>query len=679
MIPLTLCYWEKEALQLKSNKSIKRLSEPGSGVHLFFMVLFAAAALYLKEYILAAAMGGVILVLFVYALIAKRAKEKQLAAYIESVTYDSDNAKNSTLLHFPLPIAVFRLDDSSIVWGNDMFFSMCGVTKKRLDTSMAELVPAFSGKWLTEGKQRCPAVLEVSGRKYQVHGNLVRSDKDEENGAFLGITYWVDITEYEQTRLEYEGSRPVPGIVIIDNLDEMYRNVPERERSDLRDAVEDKLHQWCERYHGILRRYDRDRYLIMFEKRDVDRMREEKFHITEEIHQVESQNGVTATISVGLGEEGSNLGEGLQFADMGVELALTRGGDQVVIKNRLSFEFFGGRGLEVEKRTKVRSRVMANTLSELVRDSSKVYVMGHRYSDLDAVGAAVGVCCLARTCGVKANIVINLEQNASQSLISRLREDKAYQDVFLSAQEAMLAADGRTLLVVVDTNRPEQVEDPDLLAACNRVAVIDHHRVSATYIQNAALGFIEPYASSTCELLAEILQEVTEQTAIYRCEAEAMLAGIVLDTKSFSLRTGERTFDAAAWLRRAGADTTEVKKLFQSDMADTIAKYKILQSATLYRNVAVASPSDPQKRVVAAQAADELLNISGVDASIVIVPDGKGKIYASARSIGELNVQILMEKLGGGGNRSAAAAQFSGISLDEALERVHKAIDEYLG
>ena len=664
---------------MKSNKNFRRLSEPGLQIYLFFMILFALGALYFKEYLLAAAEGGVILVLLVYALIARRVREKQLTAFIESVTYDTENAKNNTLLHFPLPIAVFRLDDASIVWGNDMFFTMCGVSKKRIDARITDLVPAFSGKWLTEGKKRYPEIIVLGGRKYQVHGNLVRSDKSEAESAFLGVTYWVDITEYEDIRLEYEGSRPVPGIVVIDNLDELYKNLPERARNDLRDEVEDKLHQWCDSYRGILRRYDRDRYLVFFEKRNVDSMREDKFSITEQIHQVESSNGVDATVSIGFGEEANSLGEALQFADMAVELALTRGGDQTVIKNRLSFEFFGGRGLEVEKRTKVKSRVMANTLAELMRDSSKVFVMGHRFADLDAVGAAVGVCCMARACGVKAYIVIDLEHNASKSLLLRLRGEKEYKDAFLTTQEAMLTADGKTLLVVVDTNRPEQVEDADLLAACNRVAVIDHHRVAATYIQNAALGFIEPYASSTCELLTEILQEVADQTQITRCEAEALLAGIVLDTKSFSLRTGERTFDAAAWLRRAGADTTEVKKLFQTDMEDTIARYTILQSAVLYRNVAMAAPYAPQKRIVVAQAADELLNISGVDASIVLAPDGNGKIYASARSIGELNVQILMEKLGGGGNRSAAAVQFAGISVDEAEKKVRAAIDEYLG
>ena len=343
----------------------------------------------------------------------------------------------------------------------------------------------------------------------------------------------------------------------------------------------------------------------------------------------------------------------------------------------MSFEFYGGRGYEVEKRTKVKSRVMSNALAELVKDSSRVLVMGHRFADLDSVGAAVGVCCFARQFGVKANIVIDMHHNAAQSLIESVRKAPEYRDAFISPQEAMARADSHTLLVVVDTNRPEQVEDRDLLLSCIRVAVIDHHRVAATYIQNVALGFVEPYASSTCELVTELLQELREPAGILRCEAEALLAGIVLDTKSFTIRTGERTFDAAARLRRTGADTAEVKKLLQTDMEDAIAKYKIMQSAQLYRKVAVAAPKEPQTRVVAAQAADELLNISGVEASIVVARDNKGKTFASARSIGELNVQLIMERLGGGGNRSAAAAQFDDCDVKEAVKRVYAAIDEY--
>ena len=663
---------------MKNNKNVKRLAEPGIGIYLFFLAAFALATAYFRLYYLAAAEGSVFVVLLVYALIARRMKEKQLSAYIESVTYDTENAKNNTLIHFPLPIVVFRLDDSTIIWGNEMFFQLFGGKGTRVDASLVDLLPDFSGKWLLEGKSQYPGLIELKGRKYELHGNLIRSEKPEEESAFMGITYWVDATEYDEIRQRYEDTRPIPAVIIIDNLDEMSRNHPERVKNEIRDAVEDQLHHWCEGYHAILRRYDRDRYLLMVEKQDLERMKRDKFSITEQIHQVESPNGIDASISIGMGEDAGTLAEGLQFADMAVDLALTRGGDQVVIKNRLNFEFFGGRGLEVEKRTKVKSRVMANTLAELIRDSSRVLVMGHKFADLDALGAAVGVCCLARKCDAKVNIVIDRGNNAVKAMIERLLKEPEYRDAFISPQEAMVLADGRTLLVVVDTNSPAQVEDPDLLDACNRVAVIDHHRVSASYIHNAALGFIEPYASSACELMTEILQEVADQTDILRCEAEALLSGIVLDTKSFALRTGERTFDAAAYLRRSGAETTEVKKFFQTDLDHTVAMYKIMQEAEQYRSVAIAAPHAEQNRVVLAKAADQLLNISGVEASVVLAPDGQGGVYASARSIGEINVQILMEKLGGGGNRGAAAAHLENTGIEDAVQKLHDAIDDYL-
>ena len=661
------------------NKNLKRLAEPGARLYLIFLVIFAAAALFFKMYELAAAEAAVILLLLIYSFFSRKRREKQLAAYIESVTYDTENAKNNTLMNFPLPISVFRLDDSRIIWGNEMFFSMCGATGARLDARIADMVPQFTGKWLLEGKTQYPTLLEIGGRKYMVHGNIIRPENGAVENAVMGITYWVDVTEYDNIRVKYEETRPVAGIVVIDNLDELYKNQPDRIKNDIRDAVEDRLHQWCEEYGGILRRYDRDRYLVIFEKQDIEHMKLDKFRITEEMHQVESPNGVDATVSIGFGVDGANLGETLQFADIGIELAISRGGDQTVIKDRLSFEFFGGRGFEVDKRTKVKSRVVANTLAELMRDSSKVFVMGHRFADLDSVGAAVGVCCIARKCGVKADIVIDINKNASHALIDMMRSEPEYRDCFISPQDALLRSDGRTLLVIVDTNRPEQVENAELLSVCSKVAVIDHHRVAATYIQNAALGFTDLSASSACELVVELMEELVEQSDILKCEADAILSGIVLDTKSFTIRTGDRTFDAAAYLRRAGADTSEVKKLLQTGMEDTIARYKIMQSAELYRKIAIAAPTEPQDRIVVAQAADELLNISGVDASVVVAPDGKGGIMASARSIGELNVQLIMEKLGGGGNRSAAAVQFKDKTLPEAVHAVYAAIDDYLG
>lgn len=660
------------------NKNLKRITEHGGRVYLVFLVIFAAAALYFKMYELAAAEAGAILLMMLYSIFANRRRARQLAAYIEAVTYDTEEAKNNSLMNFPLPIAVFRIDDSRIIWGNEMFFAMCGATGARLDARIADLVPQFTGKWLLEGKAQYPTLIEVGGKKYSLHGSIVRSDSANTT-ALMGITYWVDVTEYDNIRLKYEETRPVAGIVVIDNLDELFKNQPDRIRNDIRDAVEDRLRQWCDEYSGILRRYDRDRYLVIFEKQDIEHMKLDKFKITEEMHQVESPNGINASVSIGFGVDGTNLSEALQFADIGIELAISRGGDQTVIKDRLSFEFFGGRGFEVEKRTKVKSRVMANTLAELMRDSSRILVMGHRFADLDAVGAAVGVCCLARSCDVKANIVLDANKNAAHALVDMVCAEPEYKDCFISPAEALVRADSRTLLVIVDTNRPEQVETPELLSVCNRVAVIDHHRVAATYIQNAALGFVEPYASSACELLAEIMQEIVEQDSLLKCEANALLAGIVLDTKSFTMRTGDRTFDAAAYLRRAGADTTEVKKLLQTGMEDTIARYKIMQSAELYRGVAIAVPTEEQNRIVAAQAADELLNISGVSASVVVAPDSNGGAFASARSIGELNVQLIMEKLGGGGNRSAAAAQFKDKSLPEVVHALYAAIDDYLG
>lgn len=661
------------------DKNLKKLAEPGVRLHLVILVIFAAASLYFKLYELAAAEAGVILLLLVYGFFAKRSREKRLSACIEAITYDTENSKSSALVNFPMPIAVFRLDDSRIIWGNEMFFSMCRTPEARIDARVADLVPQFTGKWLLEGKTQSPELLTVNGKKYRLQGSIVHTGAEDAENVSMGIVYWLDVTEYDNIRIKYEETRPVAGVVVIDNLDELFKNQTDRIKNDIRDAVEDRLRQWCEEYGGILRRFDRDRYLVVFEKQDIDHMKLDKFKITEEMHQVESPNGINASVSIGFGMDGTNLGEALQFADVGIELALSRGGDQTVIKDRVSFQFFGGRGLEVEKRTKVRSRNMANTLAKLMRDSSRVLVMGHRFADLDAVGAAVGVCCIARSCGVRANIVIDSNKNAAHALIEHMRAEAEYKDCFISPQDALLRADGRTLLVVVDTSRPEQVENPELLSICSRVAVIDHHRVAATYIQNAALGFIEAYASSACELIAEMLQELIEIGDILKCEADAMLAGIVLDTKSFTLRTGDRTFEAAAYLRRAGADTAEVKRFLRTGMKDAVARYKIMQSAELYRGVAIAAPSEEENRIVIAQAADELLNISGVDASIVVAPCDEGYISVSARSIGEVNVQCLMEKLGGGGNRSAAAAQIKDKSLPEAVNSVYAVIDDYFG
>lgn len=659
-------------------KNSQRIFEQNTRPFVFFLIAFAVATLVMKNYYLAAAEGVVILGLIIYSVIMRTRRRKALMTYIESVAYDAETAKNNTLLNFPLPIVVFRLDDSRIIWGNEIFFSISGLSGTRVDISLAELIPEFSGKWLMEGKTSCPNLLELKDRKYQICGNIVRSGKDESDQHFMAIAYWIDVTDYENIRSEYELSKPVAAILTIDNFEELMKNQPERVRNDLRDAVGDTLDQWGADKNGIIIRFDRDRYLFIFEDRYMQDIIDQKCDILKKVHEVVSPRGIHATLSIGIGRDGENLSEALQFASLAVEMALSRGGDQAVIKNRFSFDFIGGKSGEVESSNKVRSRVMANALESLIKDASRVLVMGHRFSDMDSIGGAVGICSLARKNGKTAHIVADTDKSSAKPLIKLLRADPEYERAFISAQEAILTADGKTLLVVVDTNRPEQVEDLRLLQSCNHVAVIDHHRRAASYIEHADLSFIEPYASSVCELMTEILEMCGDAPKLSRCEAEAILAGIVLDTKSFTIRTGDRTFDAAAYLRRAGADTVAVKKLLQNGMEETVAKYKILQSARLYRGLAVAVPENPQNRIVAAQAADELLNVAGVDASMVMYPTEDGGVFVSARSIGDVNVQLIMEKLGGGGNRAAAAAQLSDLSIAEAEQKMLRAIDEYI-
>lgn len=660
-----------------SNK-IQRMLEPGLKMYLFVLVAFAAAAVFFNR-VLAMVEGGIILVLLVYSIISTRRRRKAFREFVESVTYNTESATSNTLIHFPLPMAVFRLNDSSVVWGNQLFWEMCGRNGPAFEAKLTTLVPGFSGKWLLEGRTRLAELLTVGGRKYQVNGNMVRSGTQEAEYEFTGITYWVDVTDYDDIRLEYQNSRPAVAVVVVDNYDELIKPLTDRQRTEMRGALDAAVEKWCEGRGGILRRTDRDRYMFIFEKRHLDEIVRDKFSLVDGIHSIVNLTGIHATVSIGVGLDGEGYEENFSFANLAAEMALSRGGDQAVIKNKFNFEFFGGRGTEVETRTKVKSRVMATSLSRLIQDASRVYVMGHRFADLDAVGAAVGVCCIARKLGCQAQIIIDGERNAAGALITAARNTPEYKDAFITAQEAILRADNRTLLVVVDTHRPEQVEDESLLTACsNRLAVIDHHRRAATYIKNATMSLYEPNASSTCELVTEMMQELVEQSDILPVEADAVLSGIVLDTKSFTLRTGERTFDAAAFLRRAGADPVRVKKMFQSGLDETLERYDIMKQARLYRGVAVSAVSEAQNRVVAAQAADELLTVAGVSASVVLYPTQDGGVAVSARSIGDMNVQVLLEKLGGGGNKSAAGAQMRDTSLRDAVNQLFAAIDNYL-
>ena len=658
-------------------RKMQKFTEPGLRLCLLLMAAFAVVSWFFNEK-LAYAEAGVVAALIVYAVVRDRIRQRELQAFVESVTYNAESATNNTLIYFPLPMAVFRLGDSGVVWANQPFWDMCGRSGPAFDAQLTDLVPGFSGKWLMEGKSRMADLVQLGDRRFQVNGNMVRSGQTEETYEFMGITYWVDVTEYDQVREEYLRSRPVVMIILVDNYDEMMKPLTDRQRTELRGALDGAVEKWCEGKGGILRRTDRDRYMFIFEKRYLDEITRERFTLLESIHSLVSPTGIHATVSIGAGLDGAGYEENYSFATLAEDMALSRGGDQAVVKNRYNFEFFGGRGGEVETRTKVKSRVTANSLSRLIDDASQVFIMGHRFADNDAVGAAAGIVCISRRLGREARIVLG-EHCVAESLVEMLRADEHYKDVFINPEEAIVRADNRTLLVVVDTNRPEQVESDTLLTACSsRLAVIDHHRRAATYIQNPTLSLYEPNASSACELVTELMQELVEQTDILAVEADAVLSGIVLDTKSFTIRTVDRTFDAAAFLERAGADTSRVKRLFKNGMEETMARYNLMKQAKIYRGIAVVAAQETQSRVVAAQAADELLNISGVQASAVLYPMDGGGVAVSARSIGEVNVQVLLEELGGGGNRSSAGAQIPDIDLRGAVNRLCAAIDRYM-
>lgn len=660
------------------NKKAQNVIKPGARLFILISFVFALATFFF-DITVGFMELAVVALLAIYSLVNTRRQQKELIKFVENVAYNSDSAKNNTLMSFPLPIVVFNMQDCRVIWANQLFFELFGENKPSFGGVLTDMVPGFNYQWLAEGKTQYPGLVKLDNRKYHLFGNVVRGKDYEQTKSYMGITYLVDITEYDNIKLQFEEQRPVILIIIADNYDEVVKNMTDSGKTEIQGKLDDLVEKWCAGRGGIIRRFDRDRYFFITDSLHYQEIKNSKFSVLETAHEIRNHQGVHMTLSIGVGTDGKNYEETYSFAHLASEMALSRGGDQAAIKNNNSFEFFGGRGMEVETRTKVKSRVTANAIAELMRDSTQIFVMGHKQSDLDCIGAAIGIACIGRKLKRNVKIVVDPEENVAQKLIVYMQTTPEYKDSFITPEDAILAATSRTLLIVVDTNRPEQVQSLQLLESSNRIAVIDHHRRAANYINNATLIFQEPYASSACELIAEMMEELVDHADITRAEADAVLSGIVLDTKHFSIRTGERTFDAAAFLRRLGADTAQVKRFLQGDIEENVAKFKILQRASLYRDaIAIAVCEESQERVVAARAADEMLNISGVDASIVIYPTDKGGVTASARSIGEINVQLLLEGLGGGGNASAAGVQMENITIKEAAVSVLKVIDDYL-
>ena len=657
------------------NGKLRKLVQTNMVLYILLLLVFAGLTARLSPLLAAGEVAAALLVWYVSRR-RNKVMQQQLHQYVERISGGADTAKTSNMLFAPMPMMVFNPDSEDVLWANDLFAELPGVGENIYESRVRDVVKGFETHWLMEGKPEYPGVFTWNDRRYRVFGCL---SQPEEKGRFgvLATTYWMDVTDLEHMRSTLEETKPVAAIVMIDNYEDLMSACPEGKRSAIRAAIEEKMDQWRGTSGALLMKYDRDRYLMVFTEKQYEAFAQGRFAILDEVRTVQAAEGVYATMSIGVGREAGSYDALFKNAGLALEMALSRGGDQAVVKDRMNFEFYGGRAKTTEKRTKVKSRVMANALGDLMDETEHVYVMGHQYADMDTLGAAAGVCAIARKRGKVARIVMDTENNSVGPMLRKLKALPEYKDVFIGGGDAFLRVQPDTLLVVVDTNRPASVESEPLLEACNRVAVIDHHRRGSSYIEKMALNFHEPYASSASELVTELLGYLLEPGDLLKTEAEALLAGIVLDTKNFTNRTGGRTFEAAAYLRRAGADTQDVQRMFQSDLESMIDRYAIIRQAVLYReDLAIAAIDEECERVTAAKAADELLTLSGVQASFVFYPK-EGGVYISARSLGEVNVQVIVEALGGGGNSTSAGGQLPDVTVDEVRQKLKEAIDKY--
>ena len=655
------------------NKRIARLLRTNITIFSLCLVLFALAAIPF-DVRLAIGEGVAAVAFFLLGRRRSKATQQSLRQYIQRFYGGMDSARSSNMLFTPLPMMVFDLATEDILWSSESFLQLTEQREGIFDAHLETVFPNISFHWLLEGKTEAPETVVWNHRTYRVFGGVSHPEGGQ---SALATTYWMDVTDTEEMRRTLELTRPVVAILMVDNYEDLMKATPEGKRSAVRAMLEEKLSQWSAGSEGMMLRYDRDRYLFVFEEKSFSDFAAKRFDVLDAVREVVAGEGVAATLSIGVGRDADSFEALFKNASVALEMALSRGGDQAVVKDKLNFEFYGGRSKATEKRTKVKSRVMANALAELIDEAKQVYVMGHSYADMDALGAAAGVCAIVRKRGKKCRIVIDTENNAAHPMLRRLQALPEYQGAFLSGDDAFLRVQPETLLVGGDTNRPGSVESEPLLDACNRVAVIDHHRRGSSYIDKMALNYHEPYASSASELVTELLQYLIEPGDLLKAESEALLAGIVLDTKNFTNRTGGRTFEAAAYLRRAGADTADVQRMFQSDLQSMISRYDIIRRAELYHgDIAIAALDQECDRVIAAKAADEMLTLQGVRASFVLYRKDDG-IYISARSLGEINVQVLVETLGGGGNSTTAGGQCSGMTVAEAKTTLLRAIDKY--
>lgn len=614
-------------------------------------------------------------ILLIVSIFSEREVNRYIKLQVSKQVDEITTIKDSMFSNVQIPVVIIE-EIGTIRWTNVAFKGMCK-DKELLGKNIKTLFPDLKlGDWINN-KQAINKCFHLNGNTYRIIvESFHRGEQDEINKQ---IVYFLDYTENEKLKNQIQEERCMMGYLCIDNIDEITHSIEEVRRPMLMAIIDRKINLWFKEREVVIAKIERDKYIMVFNKRELERMKETKFDILDEMRNIQVGNELPVTVSLGIGFNLKSLLSSKEDARIAFDLAQGRGGDQAIIKNNDKYTFYGGKTKEVEKSARVKVRLKAYAFKELLHEADKIYIMGHKGIDMDCLGAAMGVYRAASIMGKKAHIVLDGPTFAVKGLYDRIVQSKEYEDLFITHEEAEKEIKRDTLLVIVDTHRRSYLEYPELLDKAEKVVVFDHHRKSTDYIEDAVLTYLEPFISSTCEMIAEILNYLTDKVKLTPIEADALLAGITIDTKNFVFKAGVRTFEAAAFLRRNGADSSRVRLLFQNDMETYKVRAIAIQNAEIWNeNMAVTEVNSQvaNSNIIAAQVADELLNIKGIVASFVLtVVDNC--VLISARALADTNVQRIMELLGGGGHLGIAGAQLKDTTIKEAKTYLKDAINKY--
>ncbi|NLK63852.1 MAG: phosphoesterase [Tissierellia bacterium] len=649
-----------------------------SFIYFVFILLLIVVFLLEGMFIYAASAGLVLLLITIFTLRKQLLRKKELKDYIINYTKNLENLSINSFYYSPLPICIIGLN-GKMFWFNNKFKELL---QNNLDVieNIEEFIGGFPLNSMDGNKEGTISNIEIpgTGRSFNVLYYELEEGRFGEGNSY--VCYWNENTAFVTLRNKYNDERPITMLVQIDNYDEISEKLELGEKSSMTAQIEKILNKYAAEMNGFVLKYDNHKFLMMIENKYLETLEEQKFSMLDDVKSIKGTNDFNFTLSIGTGAMAKNLTQLLDYSKGALDVALGRGGDQVVVKRINSVKFYGGKSKAVEKRTKVRARIISYALRQIIDQSSNVIIMGHRVGDMDSLGASVGLYCIARSRGKKSYIVLNNVNHALKNMYERMKKEEGhYIESIITTEKAMEIADQNTLLVVLDTHRKSYTEAPELLDQIDKVVLIDHHRRSEEYIENTLLDYIEPYASSTCELVAELIQYMEEHIKLTKFDADALMAGIVVDTNSFTFKTGIRTFEAAAFLKGKGADNVEVKELFNESIDFMKKKTEIIEkSEIVFDDLAVSYIDEytDDSNVAAAQSADELLTIKDVKASFVLVRN-KDYINISGRSLGEVNVQVILEYLGGGGHLNMAGAQIHTNDMEVAKAKLYEAIAQY--